>query len=57
MSLDSDMDLVSRLVCDAADIQQNRDIFERVYQFIVRRCNAHFDNNGGNFYILDVYTT
>lgn len=36
----SDMDLVPRLVCAAADIQQNPDVFKSVRRSLARRCIA-----------------
>lgn len=46
--VNSDEDLVARIVCAAADIQQTAGIFERVRQSMVRRCNACIASNGGN---------
>ena len=44
----TELDLVARNVCDTADIQQNVGIFQRICQFMVRRCNACIASNGGN---------
>ena len=46
--VNSELDFVTRIVCDAAYIQQNAGIFQRVHQSTVRRCNAGITSNGGN---------
>ena len=43
-----ELDLVSRIVCAARDIQQNAGIFQRVCQSMVRWCNACISSNCGN---------
>lgn len=47
--IDTDMDLVARIACAAADIKENPGVFERVRQSMVRRCNACITSNGGTF--------
>ena len=46
--VNSELDLVARIVCAAVDIQQSAGIFQSVRQSMVRRCNACFASNGSN---------
>lgn len=47
--IESDIDLVTRIVYAVADIQANSGVLERVHLSMFRRCNACIFCNGGNF--------
>lgn len=49
MPVDFETDLVARLVCAAAKIQQNPSVFERVRQSIILRCSTCIDCYDENF--------
>lgn len=50
--VDSNTDLISRLVYAAADIQHIPGAFKQIIQSMVQQYHACIDNNGGHFDIL-----
>lgn len=47
--VESEMDLVARLVCAAATIKETPGVFDRVRQSMLRRCQACLASDGANF--------
>lgn len=47
--VESEMDLVARLVCAAATIKETPGVFDRVRQSMLRRCQACLVSDGANF--------
>ncbi|GFT62483.1 hypothetical protein TNCV_4600841 [Trichonephila clavipes] len=54
-SITTAMDLAARIVCAAADTQENPGVFEQIHQSIVQRFNECIASNGGNIFYMFTY--